>query len=570
MIRPIPKRWRRGAAEILLVLVVAAVAAAALLHHYQSLEVAAVQDQREADGRIFAGWLKGAHRATMELDYSAAMPGGTALTQAGLRTDGMVPPGLPEGTRHGTVFLGAIDDDPATSPDVPMAFAVLRVDGAEKVAPVARGALLEGLAFVERVGDGGPMTDRHRTRIETLLGSALNDEDLLVTADLGIRVDPALAYRRAQPGKPWLNAMEADLVMSDSLGTRRAISGVGALGATTLGTLGDVQGDSITVAGDVFAPQATAGTLDATSIDAGSIRVDGDLLILGDVFLSGPADARSGATTPGTCSGCDGHGHRRRECRFDRRSRDPENTRHSGCLGESDGEQRRRRARRDDCHSAARRSVRTTFHGDVGHRVGQLPGVRGARAMKHRHQRGLTLFGSLLALVLIGLMVVAGSRFLTAELTRRTERRAIEQLAELSRAAHEYVLDRFATLVAGPASQEVTLGQLRTARVLAPASWDVDVMGRGYRVLLVRPGPEAIDMVVTQTFAAGTDESWPWRPLTQVQSPAVRLGTVSADDPSTLRGPAINLDIAPVQAAFGVPQVRSGGVRPLRPPDGVR
>ena len=82
-------------------------------------------------------------------------------------------------------------------------------------------------------------------------------------------------------------------------------------------------------------------------------------------------------------------------------------------------------------------------------------------------------------------------------------------------------------------------------------------MGRGYRVLLVRPSPEVLDLVVTQTFAAGTDESWPWRPLTQVQSPVVRLGTVSADEPSILRGPAINLDVAAVQSTFGVPQVRA-------------
>ena len=210
MTASLPKRWRRGAAEILLVLVVAAAAAAALLHYYWDLERAAIQDQREADGRIFAAWLMGAHRSTMEIDYSAAMPGGRTLTPAVLRADGMVPPGLPDGTRHGTLFLGVIDDDPAASPDVPMAFAVLRVAGREKIPAVAWGALLDGLAFVERVGTGGPMTDRHRSRIETLLGTALDDEDLLVTADIGIRVDPAQAYRRAQPGKPWLSAMETD------------------------------------------------------------------------------------------------------------------------------------------------------------------------------------------------------------------------------------------------------------------------------------------------------------------------------------------------------------------------
>ncbi len=177
--------------------------------------------------------------------------------------------------------------------------------------------------------------------------------------------------------------------------------------------------------------------------------------------------------------------------------------------------------------------------------------------MTRLRPRGLSLFGALLSLVLIGLMVVAGSRFYTAELMRRTEHRAVEQLAEVSKAAYEFALDRFATLVAGPLSQEVTLAQLRTAGVLAPGFLDVDVMGRGYRVLLVRPGPATLDLVVTQTFAAGTDASWPWRPLTEVQSPVVRLGTVSADEPSTLRGPAVNLDVATVQSAFGVPQVRA-------------
>ena len=177
--------------------------------------------------------------------------------------------------------------------------------------------------------------------------------------------------------------------------------------------------------------------------------------------------------------------------------------------------------------------------------------------MTRLRPRGLSLFGALLALALIGVMVVAGSRFYTAELMRRTEHRAVEQLAEVSKAAFEYTLDRFATLVAGPASQEVTLAELRTAGVLAPGFLDVDVMGRGYRVLLMRPAPATLDLVVTQTFAAGTDESWPWRPLTEVQSPVVRFGTVSADEPSTLRGPAVNLDVATVQGAFGVPQVRA-------------
>lgn len=299
MIRPIPNRWRRGAAEILLVLVVAAVAAAALLHHYRSLERAAVQEQRETDGRIFAGWVKGAHRATMELDMSASMPTGQALSQAGLRAAGMVPPGLPEGTRHGTVFLGVIDDDPAATPDVPMAFAVLQVDGNEKMPAVASGALLEGLAFVERVGDGGPMTDRHRNRIETVLGSALGDEDLLVTADLGIRIDPAQVYRRAQPGKPWLTAMETDLDMSDTLGTKRSLTGVGALDATSADILGDAEGDSATAAGDVFAATAEAGSMTLTSVEAESVRVIDDLLILGDIFLSGQATGRGDATSQG-------------------------------------------------------------------------------------------------------------------------------------------------------------------------------------------------------------------------------------------------------------------------------
>lgn len=197
------------------------------------------------------------------------------------------PPGLPDGTRHGTVFLGVIDDDPAATPDVPMAFAVLRVDGDEKIPAVAAGARSEGLAFVERVAGGGPMTDRHRSRIETLLGAALGEEDLLVTADLGIRVDPAQLYRRAQPGKPWLAAMATDLDISDAGGTKRALAGVGALEATTVDIVGEVEGDHATASADVIAASAEAGTMTLTSVAADSVRVIGDLLIHGDVFLSG-------------------------------------------------------------------------------------------------------------------------------------------------------------------------------------------------------------------------------------------------------------------------------------------
>ena len=299
MIRRIRLHGRRGGAEIFLVLLVAAAAAAFLLHHYRGLERAAVSEQREADGRIFAAWAMAAHRATMEIDYAAAMPGGQALSQAALRSAGMAPPGLPEGTRHGTVFLGVIDDDLAATPDVPMAFAVLRVAGDEKVPAVARGALHEGLAFVERVGDGGPMADRHRVRIETLLGAALGAEDLLVTADLGIRVDPSRLYRRAQPGKPWLAAMETDLDMSDAGDVRRAMTGVHALETASATTVADASADSAAATADVAAATAAAGTMTLTSLSAGSVRVIDSLLIRGDVFLSGQATGEADASTPG-------------------------------------------------------------------------------------------------------------------------------------------------------------------------------------------------------------------------------------------------------------------------------
>ena len=299
MMRTLRLHGRRGAAEIFLVLIVAAAAAAALLHHYRGLERAAVQEQREADGRIFAAWAMAAHRATMELDYSASMPGGRTLSQAALATAGMAPPGLPDGTRHGTLFLGVIDDDPAATPDVPMAFAVLRVAGDEKIPAVAAGARSEGLAFVERAGVGGPMTDRHRSRIETLLGAALGDEDLLVTADLGIRVDPAQLYRRAQPGKPWLAAMETDLDMSDAGATRRSLTGVAGLEAASADVVANAEGDHATATSDVRAATAVSGTMTLTEVAADSVRVIGDLLIHGDVFLSGAATARSDAATTG-------------------------------------------------------------------------------------------------------------------------------------------------------------------------------------------------------------------------------------------------------------------------------
>ena len=182
---------------------------------------------------------------------------------------------------------------------------------------------------------------------------------------------------------------------------------------------------------------------------------------------------------------------------------------------------------------------------------------------RRRLCRGLSLFSALLALALMGMMVLAAAAFLETLTGERRARIAALQLTVLADAAASHVHGRFPELLAaargGPT--EIALAQLKNAGSLPPDFSIVNALGRGYRVLILAAGGDAIDVLVTETVDAG-DTVPPAAALFEAAGEA-RLGLVASDAPTRLTGPAIDYDVSAFQVAFaGAPAV--GALAALR------
>ena len=171
-----------------------------------------------------------------------------------------------------------------------------------------------------------------------------------------------------------------------------------------------------------------------------------------------------------------------------------------------------------------------------------------ASRLAARGRRGLTLFGSLLALALIGVMATGLFAIAERHLADMRERRAAAGIVLLTRAAHHHVTDRFADFLAGPEFREVTLAELRTTGELQAGIPADDEMGRGRRILVRSDGAGALDVVVTQVVADG-DRGWPWRAAASTTGGIGHLGTV-APGSTRLTGPTIDVDVVAFQGAF--------------------
>ena len=186
--------------------------------------------------------------------------------------------------------------------------------------------------------------------------------------------------------------------------------------------------------------------------------------------------------------------------------------------------------------------------------------------------RGLSLFGALLALTLLGMIVLAASTFFETLAAERRARIAVRQLTVLADASASHVHGRFPELLAaargGPV--EITLAQLKGAGSLPADFSAVDALGRGYRVLILAAGADAVDVLAAEAVGAG-DTVPPSAALLEAAGEA-RLGLVPPDAPSRLAGPTLDYDVSAFQAAFaGAPAVGAlGGAAPLRSPGRLR
>ena len=285
---------RRGAGALLGVLLLASLAGAALAVHYEALAAERAVALDRAAGRVFAGWVQAAHRATQAhaAAFEAALETqlGILLTVARLRALGAAPPDLPERPgRDAAMTLGAIPD--GTARGVPMAFGVL--EPRSRPTAMRAGALDAGLAALAPGGgtiSGTSVMEAHRPAIEAALGRPLAADAIWVTADLGLRYRERALHRRAQPGRPRLNRMETVLRMAPSGAAgpadpaRRNIADAGEVGAedveagTDIAVGGDAEMGGRAATGDAIAATVEAGDVAAPALDVTAELVVGAAL----------------------------------------------------------------------------------------------------------------------------------------------------------------------------------------------------------------------------------------------------------------------------------------------------
>ncbi len=280
-------RDRCGAGALLGVLLLGALAGAALAVHYETRAAERVQALDRAAGRVFAGWVHAAHRATQAhadaFETALETQVGIVLTVARLSALGAAPPDLPARPgRNAAMTLGVIPD--GTSRRTPMAFGVLEPAASSRPTAMREGALEAGLAAV--APGGGALMEGHRPAIEAALGRILGADALWVTSDRGIRYRERALHRRAQPGRPWLNRMETTLEMAPpgaadpAHPARRNITDAGAVDAVSAEAGTDVAaGGDATAGGRADAAGLRAETVEAGDLAASAFAVTADLVV---------------------------------------------------------------------------------------------------------------------------------------------------------------------------------------------------------------------------------------------------------------------------------------------------
>lgn len=281
--------WRRrGAAELMGVLLIAAVAAAALAVWHTGEIRHRVAVDRATAGAVFAAWMRATHRTAQTQDLSTALAaGGTTLTPARIRAFGAAPPGLPGSVRGATMTLGVIPD--ATG--VGMAFAVLDPQGMQDLAGIRAGIVAAGITRIGETSHHSGVAVPHRAAIEAVLGAPLDPGTLVLTADT-LPVSAHHLYRRPQPGRPWLNAMSADLSFSAT-----DVLDVDALNAESAAAAGAVTAPLATVGGSVAAATMGSDALDAAHVDAGDTLTTTAELMVGTFTATGAVAGASATVT---------------------------------------------------------------------------------------------------------------------------------------------------------------------------------------------------------------------------------------------------------------------------------
>ena len=172
---------------------------------------------------------------------------------------------------------------------------------------------------------------------------------------------------------------------------------------------------------------------------------------------------------------------------------------------------------------------------------------RGERRRRSlRLSLGLSVFGALLALGLLGMLVLGATVFFETRALEKRGHLAAVQLAVLAEAAASHAHSRFPALLTqaqgGPS--ELTVAGLKAAGALPQEFSETDALGRGYRVLMLAAGADAFDLLVTETVGPGDTVRPAAAPL---QATGPRIGLAG---PSRLSGPTVDADVSAFRAAF--------------------
>ena len=176
-----------------------------------------------------------------------------------------------------------------------------------------------------------------------------------------------------------------------------------------------------------------------------------------------------------------------------------------------------------------------------------------------RNRRGLSVFGALLALGLLGMLVLGATVFFETRALERRGHLAAVQLAVLAEAAASHAHSRFPALLAQAQSgpSELSVAGLKAAGALPQEFSETGALGRGYRVLMLAAGSDAFDLLVTETVRSG-DTVRPSAALLKATGPRIGLA-----GPSRLSGPTVDADVGAFRAAFaGAP--KEGALGALR------
>ena len=178
-----------------------------------------------------------------------------------------------------------------------------------------------------------------------------------------------------------------------------------------------------------------------------------------------------------------------------------------------------------------------------------------------RQSVGLTVFGSVLALGILGAMVVTGIQYLDQAAFERRQVAAERDLVVLTRAARSHAANSVEAMRAATGSvgyREVLLSEIEGDGWLPTGFPTTNAIGQGYRVFHRRIGTDGLDVLVTTVTPAGFEPQY--RRVGGYEAGAeIFVGIVDPVATGRLRGASIDADVAGYQAAFGEPSVGETG-----------